>query len=103
MKKFEIKSIGAGSVFRFYFALGVVIGLIGSVIVLAAGASPADIGLDLGFIKSLHGVFFSIVTAIVCSLVYGLVCGVGGAIASFIYNIFAAAVGGVSIRLVDKE
>ncbi|HEX2952512.1 MAG TPA: hypothetical protein VHR47_00840 [Bacillota bacterium] len=103
MKKYEIKSIGAGSVFRFYFVIGIVIGVIGSIVLLATGASPKDFGLDFGFVNRIGSVGLAIVTAVVGSIVDGLLCGLGGTILAVIYNIFAAGVGGITIRLVDKE
>jgi len=103
MKKFELKSIGVGSVLRFYFALGLVIGLIGAIILLATGATPASMGLDLSFFKQVHGMVFTVLTAILCSILYGFLCGLAGLIGAIIYNIFAAAVGGISISLLDKE
>jgi hypothetical protein len=103
VKKYEIKSIGAGSVFRFYFALGIVIGVIGSIVLLATGASPKDFGFDFGFMNSMSNVGIAVISAIAGSVVYGLACGLGAMVTAFIYNIFAAGVGGVTVRLVDKE
>lgn len=103
MKKYEIKSIGAGSVFRFYFTIGIVIGVIGSIVLLATGASPKDFGLDFGFMNSIGGVGIAIVSAIAGSIIYGLACGLASLVIAFIYNIFAAGVGGITVRLADKE
>ena len=48
MKSYEIKRIGASSVFKFYFVVGVVVGLITCIVILITGASLSQIGIELG-------------------------------------------------------
>lgn len=103
MKRYEIKSIALGSVFRFFLAVGVVVGLIACIVVFAIGASPSELGIDLGVLNENTGAGTIIVTAIVASVGYGLAMGLAGTILSFLYNLFTAAVGGIVIRVSEKE
>ena len=107
VKNYEVKRIGPGSVFKFNFVLGSVLGLIVSLILVLAGVSLNSIGFQLG-ILSLHHTGLLQVGAIILgiiigSLVYGLLMGVAGAIGALIYNAFAALVGGVVVKLNEKE
>ena len=107
MKKYEVKRIGPGSVFKFYFALGLVIGLIISLVMVLVGANLNSIGFQLGT-SNLQSVGPLQVGAIILgviigSLVYGLLMGLAGAIGAFIYNAFAALVGGIAVTLNEKE
>lgn len=107
MKSYEIRKIGAGSVFKFYFVVGVVFGLLISLIFILTGASLQSMGIHLGNLAFSNGGAFQIGAAflgvIIGSLAYGLVAGLTAAIGAFIYNIFAAAIGGITVKLNDKE
>jgi hypothetical protein len=106
MKNYEIKIIEPGSVFKFHFVVGVVFGLLLSIILLIIGANLQSIGLELGSIDAgedplgTGAAFFGVILA---SLAYGLMVGVVGAVGAFVYNCFAAAVGGIIIKLNDKD
>lgn len=106
MKSYELKKIGPGSVFKFYFVVGVAFGLLMSIILLIAGANLQNIGLKLGTIGAGDGplgVGASVLGVLLTSLAYGLMVGVISAIGAFIYNLFAAAIGGIVVKLNDKE
>lgn len=106
MKSYEIKKIGPGSVFKFYFIVGIAFGLLTSIILLIMGATLQNIGLDLGTFSTEGGplqIGAAIIGVILASLAYGLMAGVFSVIGAFIYNIFAAAVGGIVIKLNDRE
>ncbi len=106
MKSYEIKKIGPGSVFKFYFIVGVVFGLLASIIMLIVGTTLKTVGLEWGAFSPGGGplqVGAAIIGVILASLAYGLITGVLGAAGAFIYNGFAAAVGGIVIKLNDKE
>lgn len=103
MKKYEVKRLGLGSLFRLYLIIGLVIGLIVNVVLLLTGIALVDVGRELGTMKELISLGGGVVACIVLAIVYGLISGVAAVVGGFIYNIFAAAVGGVSVRLVEKE
>ena len=107
MKIYEIRRIGPGSVFRFYFTLGLVIGLIISLVLVFTGLTLHSIGYQLGNVKLSGGgplqVGAVILGIMLLSLAYGLLSGAGGAIGAIIYNAFAALVGGIVLQLNDKE
>ncbi len=106
MKSYEIKKIGPGSVFKFYFIVGVVFGLLISIILLITGASLKNIGLELGVFNANGGSLqagAAILGVILASLSYGLMSGVIGAVGALIYNGFAAAIGGIVVKLNDRD
>ncbi len=106
MKSFEIKKISPGSVFKFYFVVGVAFGLLMSIILLITGATLQNIGLELGTFNMDGGplqIGATIVGVILASLAYGLIAGIISSIGALIYNMFAAAIGGVVIKLSEKE
>lgn len=106
MRSYEIKKIKPGSVFKFYFIVGVALGLLISFVFLFIGANLQRIGLELGSIDAGEGplgVGAAFIGVTLASLAYGLMVGAVGAIGAFIYNGFAAAVGGIIIKLNDKD
>lgn len=106
MKSYELRKIGPGSVFRFYFALGVALGLLLSIVLLIIGANLQRIGLELGSFDAGEGPLgagAAFIGVILASLAYGLTAGVIGAVGAFIYNGFAAAAGGIIIKLKEKD
>lgn len=107
MRSYEVRKIGVGSVFKFYFVFGMVFGFLAGVVILIMGASLENMGLQLGVFNLTQGgllqIGASILGIIVLSLGYGLITGVAGAIGAFLYNIFAGMTGGIVVRLVERE
>jgi len=99
MKTYEIKSIGAGSVFKFNLCWGFVIGLIVGLALLLMGHTLNDVGIELGTIRGALGVGTGIVGIVLASALQGIGAGIAGAIMAFFYNIFAAAVGGIKVKM----
>jgi uncharacterized Tic20 family protein len=107
MKNYEIRKINPGSVFKLYFFLGLVIGIIISLVLVLLGVSLNSIGYQLGTV-SLQGTGLLQVGALILgiifgSLVYGLLLAVIAAIGAVIYNVFAAMAGGIVVKLNEKE
>ncbi|MGE5598177.1 MAG: hypothetical protein ACM3XS_02205 [Bacteroidota bacterium] len=103
MKAYRVRKIGAGSVFKFNLCAGFVIALVTSAVLLVIGYSLQDLGLELGTFEGVLGAGAGVVGAILVSVVYGLAAGAAGAVAAFVYNVFAAAMGGIAIKLDDPE
>ena len=105
MRSYEIKKIGPGSVFKFFFIVGVVFSLLTVIILLIVGSSLKKMGLEGVFCAGcgLLQMGAAVVGVIMASLAYGLVAGLIGAVGALIYNGFAAVVGGVVIKLGDKD
>ena len=101
MKVFKVKRISAGSVFRFNFCAGFVIGLIACVVLLVTGYSLKDLGIELNTANGVMSVGAGAVGAILASVLGGILAGFGGAIIAFFYNLFAAATGGIAVKLDD--
>ena len=104
MKSYEIKKIEPGSVFKLYFLLGVVFGLLASIILVIAGATLKNIGLELGTFGASGPLQAgtAIIGVVLASLAYGLMAGVISTIGAIIYNVFAAAIGGIVVKLDDR-
>lgn len=107
MKSIEIKKIGVGSVFKFYFAVGLVIGLIACIIFLITGSSLKNLGIEIGAVSLGNQgplqIGATLIGVIIGSLAYGLLSGLAGAVGAFIYNIFAAVTGGIVVKVNDGE
>jgi hypothetical protein len=107
MKNYEIKRIAPGSVFKLYFLLGSIIGLIISLVLVLVGASLNSIGFQLGIVNLQNvgplQIGAIILGVILGSLAYGLLLGIVAVIAAVIYNAFATLAGGIVIRLNEKE
>lgn len=106
MKSFEIRKVVVGSVFKLYFMFGIVFGLIAIIAIILASASLKNAGIELGTYNLADGPFQVVTIAvgiIFGSLAYGLLTGLAGVIGALIYNAFAAMVGGVIIKLGDKD
>jgi hypothetical protein len=107
MKNYEIESINPGSVFKLYFLMGLVLGLLFSLILVLVGASLNSLGFQLG-ITSLRNTGALHIGAIILgvifgSVVYGLSLGIFATIGSLLYNGFARMAGGIVIRLNEKD
>ncbi|MGE5550655.1 MAG: hypothetical protein ACM3ZC_09000 [Bacteroidota bacterium] len=103
MKSYRIKRIGAGSVFKFNVCVGFVVGLIASAALLIVGYTVKDLGIELGTFTNALGAGAGVVGAVLMSVFYGLIVGTAGAVIALLYNFFAAAVGGIVIKLDDGE
>jgi hypothetical protein len=102
MRNMEIKKIQIGSIFKLCFVGGAVLGLILGILVLITGSLAQNLGLPLGYsfeTGSALQVGASILGVLIGSLAYGLVNGIFGIIGAFIYNIFAAIVGGIVLKV----
>lgn len=107
MKRVEVRKIGIGSAFKFFFTIGTVMGFIACLVFLVSGSLMQNIGLQLGTVHLESGsamqVGASVVGIIVGSLVYGLINSLIGIVAAFIYNILAAMVGGIVLITGDLD
>ena len=107
MKSYEIKKIGVGSVFKFYFVIGIAIGVIFSLLLLLTGASLKNIGIEIGAISLGNSgplqIGAALAGVIIGSLAYGIIIGLAGAVGAFLYNVFAKITGGIVIKLGDGE
>lgn len=103
MRNIEIKRIQIGSVFKLCFIGGAVLGLILGILVLVAGSLAQTLGLPLANTYFETGgalqIGASILGVLIGCLVYGLVNGIFGIIGTFIYNVFAAIVGGIVLKV----
>jgi hypothetical protein len=107
MKSIEIKKINIGSVFKFCFAIGLVVGLIACILFLLTGSSLKNIGIEIGAVSLGNQgplqIGATLLGVIIGSLAYGLLMGLGGAIGAFLYNIFASVTGGIVVKIGDGE
>ncbi|HPT88633.1 MAG TPA: DUF3566 domain-containing protein [Bacillota bacterium] len=107
MKSFEVKQIGLGSVFKFHFVVGVVVGLIASILLLLTGASLKNLGIEVGTVvlgkQGPLQVGAALTGIVLGSLAYGLMMGLFGAIGALLYNVFARITGGIVVRLGDRD
>ncbi|MCL6615039.1 MAG: DUF3566 domain-containing protein [Firmicutes bacterium] len=101
MKNYEIKRIKVGSVFKFNLCVGFVFGLVIGMVFLIMGYTLRDLGLELGTLEGPVEIGAGILGAILASALEGLMLGAIGAILAFLYNLFAAAVGGIAVGLHD--
>lgn len=102
MRSIEIKKIQIGSVFKLCFIGGVVLGLILGILVLVMGTLAPNLGFPIANTFETGGALqigASILGVLIGTLVYGLVNGIFGIIGAFIYNIFAAIVGGIVLKV----
>lgn len=92
----EIKSVGVLSVAKINGLIGVVFGLIigifyaglGSLMMAFAPAAGTGMLMSLGF-----------AAIIIAPIVYGLFGFISGAVGAWLYNLFAAWVGGIELEL----
>mgnify|MGYP005854688947 CR=1 FL=1 len=102
MRKLEVRKIQIGSVFKLCFIGGAVLGLILGILVLVTGSMAQSLGLPLAGTLETGGAMqigASILGVLIASLGYGLINGIFGIIGAFIYNIFAAIVGGIVLNI----
>lgn len=102
MRRVELKKIGAGSAFQLCFTIGTVAGFVICLVFLITGSLLQNIGMELGTSLRSGGpltIGAAVAGVLVGSLTYGLACGIVAAGGAFIYNLFAAAVGGIRIHI----
>ena len=96
-----IKSVGVVSVAKMlgamYGAIGLIAGLIVSVIAMFGGFAAAQ--TEMGGGGALMGGIMGVGAVIVFPLLYGGLGFVGGAISALIYNLFAGIAGGIEINV----
>ena len=108
MRIYEIKKIGPGPVFKLNFVVGLVFGLILGMLWVFTGGLFETIGYNFGWAHNVtngglvHGVIITL-SIIVIGLIYGLIYGLLGLIGTFIYNVLARLIGGVTVQLSEKE
>ncbi|HBF39696.1 MAG TPA: hypothetical protein DDW50_20575 [Firmicutes bacterium] len=107
MKSYGIESIKPGSVFKLYFLMGLVLGLLFSLLLVVVGMCLDSAGFQLG-ITSLRNngplEFGAIILGVVFgSVIYGLLLGLFATIGALLYNGFARMTGGIVIRLNEKD
>ncbi|HEX7714982.1 MAG TPA: hypothetical protein VF531_13295 [Bacillota bacterium] len=102
MRSVEIKKIGAGSAFQLCFTIGAMAGFVICLIFLITGSLLQNIGMELGTSLGSGGpltIGAAVAGVLIGSLTYGLASGILAAAGAFIYNLFAAAVGGIRIQI----
>ena len=105
MRKVEIKRVEAGSVFKFYFTVGLIVGFIFSLIWVFSGTAIRDLGIQVGIAGFTDGplkIGSNVIAVIVSSLAYGFAAGLSGAIGALLYNIIAAVTGGIIVRVNEE-
>lgn len=89
-----VKRIAPASAFKIglvaYGLLGLFLGFLCSMLSLV-GADTMGLSMPLRHI--------GVLAIVICPIVYGLVGGIGAAIAAFIYNLVAGWIGGLEIEL----
>ena len=92
----EIKSVDIISWAKIHALFGIVIGLI-------YGVCTAFVFGLFGIAEEMSGVVaFGVASIVVFPIILGILGFISGAIMAFLYNIFAAKVGGVQLELVQK-
>lgn len=102
MKRYEIKSIGILSLFKFYTVLGFAISLIMLIVVILAGNFFNNLGLGINSNVFSLNICSNFLGGLLICLIYGIASGAVAVICGLIYNLFAAAIGGVIIKLRDE-
>jgi hypothetical protein len=93
-----IRRIGPWSVARIYGALSAVMGLLAGVVfalISTAGAAFAPAGEQEGIM----GLMFGVGAVVVLPVFYGILGLIVGALGAVLYNLFAAAVGGIELDI----
>ena len=99
MTKYELKSIGCWSLFKFYGVLGLVAGLFILLMALFASSRLLTMGFSIDTVVQLENIVSSIWTALGAWILFGLITGICAGICGLIYNLVAAAVGGITVKL----
>lgn len=106
MKRIQVKKVEAGSMFKFYFAIGLIVGLILSLVVVISGSAIKDLGVQIGIPGITNDsplqVGSAVIGVIIGSLAYGLALGIGGSVGALLYNIIAAITGGIVIQVKEE-
>ncbi|MGI8788464.1 MAG: hypothetical protein ACR2HG_11965 [Pyrinomonadaceae bacterium] len=103
MSKLKINKLGVLSVAKIQgavlFVLGLIIGIIYGIIIIAISLLGAGIGGRGNLIAGGGGVVMGIVMMILFPVMYGAMGFVGGAISALLYNFFARMVGGIEMEI----
>jgi hypothetical protein len=92
----EIKSIDIISWAKIHALFGIVVGLI-------YGICTAFVFGLFGIAEEMSGVVaFGVASIVIFPIILGILGFISGAIMAFLYNIFAAKIGGVQLELVQK-
>lgn len=92
----EIKSIDIISWAKIHALFGIVVGLI-------YGVCTAFVFGLFGIAEEMSGVVaFGVASIVIFPIILGILGFISGAIMAFLYNIFAAKIGGVQLELVQK-
>lgn len=104
MRTLEIKKIGPGSAFRFFFVAGWAGCILTGIALIFIGVSLQKLGFQLDPVTWRNGPLQ--IGATICGLIlgsigYGLFSGLIGMLSAWIYNCIAAHTGGIVIRVND--
>ena len=80
-----------------YAALGLIFGLLFSLIGFAIGSNAGNLGSEMQFGGAALGAMFGVGAIIVMPIMYGIMGVIGGALGALIYNVAAGAIGGIEI------
>ncbi|MGE5558255.1 MAG: DUF3566 domain-containing protein [Bacillota bacterium] len=103
IKKYEIRSIGLWSVLKFYALAGFLVNLVLFLLFLTAQSRLAKIGLDPAPLASSLRLNAGLWQGLLACIVNGVLAGIGAAVCAVIYNMAAAILGGVAVRLNEKS
>src|SRR6476646_10786244 len=100
MNKLRIRKLGVLSFAKMQGVMGLIIGVIYGLIIIAYSLLGASIlkgnsSLAVGG----GGVVVGIIAMIAIPIIYGIIGFIGGAIGALLYNLFAGMVGGVEIEV----
>lgn len=95
-RRFVLRRIGVVSVGKIYGAISAAVGfLIGIVVALGSMVGAGLSGQD----NAIFGALFGAGSIVIFPLLYGAMGFLGGMLGAALYNLFAGAVGGVTIEL----
>jgi hypothetical protein len=93
-----VRRIGVVSVGKIYGAISAAIGLLVGMAFAIASTVGAGLSGDEG---AVFGAFFGFGAIVLFPIVYGVMGFLGGMLGAALYNVFAGAVGGVSVELTE--
>ena len=103
MSKLRINKLGVLSVAKVQgavmFVIGLIIGVIYGLAVIAISLLGAGIGGKGSLAVGGGGIVMGIVMMILFPVMYGAIGFVGGAISALLYNVFARMVGGIEMEI----
>lgn len=93
-----VRRIGVVSVGKVYGAISAAIGLLIGIAFALASMVGAGLSGDDG---AMFGAVFGVGAIVLFPLIYGVMGFLGGMLGAALYNVFAGAVGGVSVELTE--